>query len=195
MNLELSLDVKWTSLNFFSEFNTFRFHCSCLCIIRIEYAAQLWIGSLPLVSWWGHYRLQRWFPWNRQKKWNAGEVVWISTPSFLSSTLCYVFHFFLVHFNGYWLLFKILMQYGLPLKIVSYKDLYGWTMDEIVKMIGLKNNCTFCGVFRRQVFHWICCFYFVKVLYTCIQHSYVFPIKYQSHAVLCSAYNLAFLKK
>lgn len=42
-------------------------------------------------------------------------------------------------------------QYGLPLKIVSYKDLYGWTMDEIVKVIGLKNNCTFCGVFRRQV--------------------------------------------
>ncbi|XP_019100622.1 PREDICTED: cytoplasmic tRNA 2-thiolation protein 1-like isoform X2 [Camelina sativa] len=23
-------------------------------------------------------------------------------------------------------------------------------MDDIVKMIGLKNNCTFCGVFRRQ---------------------------------------------
>ncbi|KAK1296629.1 Cytoplasmic tRNA 2-thiolation protein 1 [Acorus calamus] len=42
------------------------------------------------------------------------------------------------------------VQYGLPLKIVSYKDLYGWTMDEIVKAIGLKNNCTFCGVFRRQ---------------------------------------------
>ncbi|KAK3001188.1 hypothetical protein RJ639_021893 [Escallonia herrerae] len=42
------------------------------------------------------------------------------------------------------------IQYGLPLKVVSYKDLYGWTMDEIVKMIGLKNNCTFCGVFRRQ---------------------------------------------
>ncbi|XP_019083397.1 PREDICTED: cytoplasmic tRNA 2-thiolation protein 1-like [Camelina sativa] len=43
------------------------------------------------------------------------------------------------------------VQYGLPLQIVSYKDLYGWTMDDIVKMIGLKNNCTFCGVFRRQV--------------------------------------------
>uniref|UniRef100_A0A1D1YQ99 Cytoplasmic tRNA 2-thiolation protein 1 n=1 Tax=Anthurium amnicola TaxID=1678845 RepID=A0A1D1YQ99_9ARAE len=42
------------------------------------------------------------------------------------------------------------IQYGLPLKIVSYKELYGWTMDEIVKAIGLKNNCTFCGVFRRQ---------------------------------------------
>ncbi|KAK7387969.1 hypothetical protein VNO78_22771 [Psophocarpus tetragonolobus] len=42
------------------------------------------------------------------------------------------------------------LQYGLPLQLVSYKDLYGWTMDEIVQVIGLKNNCTFCGVFRRQ---------------------------------------------
>ena len=42
------------------------------------------------------------------------------------------------------------MQYDLPLKIISYEDLYGWTMDDIVKQIGLKNNCTFCGVFRRQ---------------------------------------------
>lgn len=41
-------------------------------------------------------------------------------------------------------------EYGLPLKIVSYKELYGWTMDEIVGAVGLKNNCTFCGVFRRQ---------------------------------------------
>ena len=41
-------------------------------------------------------------------------------------------------------------QYGMPLKIVSYKDLYGWTMDEIVKQIGKRGNCTFCGVFRRQ---------------------------------------------
>lgn len=41
-------------------------------------------------------------------------------------------------------------QYQIPLKIVSYKDLYNWTMDEIVSQIGTKNNCTFCGVFRRQ---------------------------------------------
>eukprot|EP00057_Strongylocentrotus_purpuratus_P029635 XP_011684109.1 PREDICTED: cytoplasmic tRNA 2-thiolation protein 1 [Strongylocentrotus purpuratus] len=41
-------------------------------------------------------------------------------------------------------------QYDLPLKIVSYEELYGWTMDSIVKQIGRKNNCTFCGVFRRQ---------------------------------------------
>lgn len=42
-------------------------------------------------------------------------------------------------------------QYGLPLKIVSYAELYnGWTMDRVVSTIGRKNNCTFCGVFRRQ---------------------------------------------
>ena len=37
------------------------------------------------------------------------------------------------------------------MQVVSYKELYGWTMDEIVSQIGTKNNCTFCGVFRRQV--------------------------------------------
>ncbi|XP_069960897.1 cytoplasmic tRNA 2-thiolation protein 1-like [Cherax quadricarinatus] len=31
-----------------------------------------------------------------------------------------------------------------------YEELYGWTMDCIVKKIGRKSNCTFCGVFRRQ---------------------------------------------
>ncbi|KAG8863728.1 nucleotidyltransferase [Tulasnella sp. 330] len=41
-------------------------------------------------------------------------------------------------------------QYNLPLKILSYDELYGWTMDAIVAKIGKKNNCTFCGVFRRQ---------------------------------------------
>ena len=41
-------------------------------------------------------------------------------------------------------------QYGIPLKILSYEELYGWTMDKIVKKVGRKNNCTFCGVFRRQ---------------------------------------------
>ncbi|XP_039292740.1 cytoplasmic tRNA 2-thiolation protein 1 [Nilaparvata lugens] len=41
-------------------------------------------------------------------------------------------------------------DYEMPLTILSYKELYGWTMDEIVEQIGRKNNCTFCGVFRRQ---------------------------------------------
>ncbi|GBF93400.1 hypothetical protein Rsub_06438 [Raphidocelis subcapitata] len=40
--------------------------------------------------------------------------------------------------------------YGIPLTVLSYRDLYGWSMDEIVREIGTRNNCTFCGVFRRQ---------------------------------------------
>lgn len=42
------------------------------------------------------------------------------------------------------------MQCGLPLTILSYRDLFGWSMDSIVRIIGRKRNCTFCGVFRRQ---------------------------------------------
>ncbi|VVT56440.1 uncharacterized protein SAPINGB_P005059 [Magnusiomyces paraingens] len=42
------------------------------------------------------------------------------------------------------------IQYDMDLEIVSYSSLYGWTMDEIVAQIGNKNNCTYCGVFRRQ---------------------------------------------
>ncbi|KAK4529903.1 hypothetical protein CCYA_CCYA02G0760 [Cyanidiococcus yangmingshanensis] len=39
----------------------------------------------------------------------------------------------------------------LPLRVLSYADLYdGWTMDRVVSQIGRSNNCTFCGVFRRQ---------------------------------------------
>ena len=42
-------------------------------------------------------------------------------------------------------------EYGIELYIVSYVDLYGWSMDDIVKEVGRrKGNCTFCGVFRRQ---------------------------------------------
>lgn len=40
--------------------------------------------------------------------------------------------------------------HGVPLRIVSYAELYGWSMDDIVASIGRRNNCTFCGVFRRQ---------------------------------------------
>ncbi|PWY95571.1 cytoplasmic tRNA 2-thiolation protein 1 [Aspergillus sclerotioniger CBS 115572] len=41
-------------------------------------------------------------------------------------------------------------QYNMPLVIVSYGDLYGWTMDQVVAQVGKKGNCTYCGVFRRQ---------------------------------------------
>jgi cytoplasmic tRNA 2-thiolation protein 1 len=30
---------------------------------------------------------------------------------------------------------------GLPLKILSYNELYGWTMDKIVDQVGKRNNC------------------------------------------------------
>lgn len=42
------------------------------------------------------------------------------------------------------------VQYDMDLEVVSYSELYGWSMDEIVAQIGNKNNCTYCGVFRRQ---------------------------------------------
>ncbi|RFU31658.1 hypothetical protein B7463_g4693, partial [Scytalidium lignicola] len=42
------------------------------------------------------------------------------------------------------------VQYNMPLKIVGYDELYGWTMDQVVQTIGKKGNCTYCGVFRRQ---------------------------------------------
>ena len=42
-------------------------------------------------------------------------------------------------------------QYSLPLSIIGYDELYGWTMDQVVEQIGTKRgNCTYCGVFRRQ---------------------------------------------
>ncbi|KAI0408274.1 hypothetical protein F4802DRAFT_405434 [Xylaria palmicola] len=42
------------------------------------------------------------------------------------------------------------VQYDMPLKIVGYDELYGWTMDQVVETVGKKGNCTYCGVFRRQ---------------------------------------------
>ncbi len=38
----------------------------------------------------------------------------------------------------------------LPLLIISYQELYKWTMDKVVAQIGTSSNCTYCGVFRRQ---------------------------------------------
>lgn len=41
-------------------------------------------------------------------------------------------------------------QYNLPLKILSYDELYGWTMDAIVEQIGRKNNCK---LYTRRFLH------------------------------------------
>ena len=38
----------------------------------------------------------------------------------------------------------------LPLAVLGYADLYGWSMDAIVAAAGRRSSCTFCGVFRRQ---------------------------------------------
>lgn len=40
--------------------------------------------------------------------------------------------------------------YKLPLRVLSYKDLFGFTMDEVVKLTNIKCSCSFCGVFRRR---------------------------------------------
>lgn len=42
------------------------------------------------------------------------------------------------------------VQYEMPLEILGYGELYGWTMDQVVEQVGKKGNCTYCGVFRRQ---------------------------------------------
>ncbi|KAJ5788560.1 tRNA(Ile)-lysidine/2-thiocytidine synthase [Penicillium paradoxum] len=42
------------------------------------------------------------------------------------------------------------VQYEMPLEILGYSELYGWTMDQVVEQVGKKGNCTYCGVFRRQ---------------------------------------------
>ncbi|KAF1957011.1 adenine nucleotide alpha hydrolases-like protein [Byssothecium circinans] len=41
-------------------------------------------------------------------------------------------------------------EYGMELTILGYRELYGWTMDQVVEQVGKKGNCTYCGVFRRQ---------------------------------------------
>ena len=41
-------------------------------------------------------------------------------------------------------------ELNLPLTLLSFKQLFNYSMDEIVPLIGIQNSCTYCGVFRRQ---------------------------------------------
>eukprot|EP00186_Timspurckia_oligopyrenoides_P004463 CAMPEP_0182442110 /NCGR_PEP_ID=MMETSP1172-20130603/1069_1 /TAXON_ID=708627 /ORGANISM="Timspurckia oligopyrenoides, Strain CCMP3278" /LENGTH=354 /DNA_ID=CAMNT_0024636813 /DNA_START=1328 /DNA_END=2392 /DNA_ORIENTATION=+ len=41
-------------------------------------------------------------------------------------------------------------KYNLPLEVLPYEDLFGWSMDQVVAQQGRRANCTYCGVFRRQ---------------------------------------------
>ena len=38
-------------------------------------------------------------------------------------------------------------HYNIPLTILSFKDLYGTSMDEIQSKSNKSNSCTYCGVF------------------------------------------------
>eukprot|EP00076_Gallus_gallus_P033669 XP_024999207.1 cytoplasmic tRNA 2-thiolation protein 1 [Gallus gallus] len=38
----------------------------------------------------------------------------------------------------------------LPLLVVGFRELFGWSMDRVAKELGGSNHCTFCGVLRRQ---------------------------------------------
>ncbi|SBS87335.1 PP-loop family protein, putative [Plasmodium malariae] len=46
--------------------------------------------------------------------------------------------------------YKLEKLYNIPLKILKFEDIFLYTMDDVVNFIGKKNNCTVCGVFRRQ---------------------------------------------
>ncbi|SCO68267.1 cytoplasmic tRNA 2-thiolation protein 1, putative [Plasmodium vivax] len=48
------------------------------------------------------------------------------------------------------IVFKLQEKYHLPLKVLKFEDIFTYTMDAVVSFIGKKNNCTVCGVFRRQ---------------------------------------------
>ncbi|XP_066494894.1 cytoplasmic tRNA 2-thiolation protein 1 [Tiliqua scincoides] len=39
---------------------------------------------------------------------------------------------------------------ALPLHVLAYQDLFGWSMDRIARHLGGRGHCTFCGVLRRQ---------------------------------------------
>jgi len=42
------------------------------------------------------------------------------------------------------------VQFRLPLVVLPYSALFGWSMDQVVAQEGRRANCTYCGVFRRQ---------------------------------------------
>jgi len=45
---------------------------------------------------------------------------------------------------------KFCNEYGIPHHIISFKEEYGFTLDEVSKVRGELAECTYCGVFRRQ---------------------------------------------
>lgn len=46
--------------------------------------------------------------------------------------------------------YELEKKYKIPLKVLKFEDLFHYTMDQVVRQIGMKNNCTVCGIFRRK---------------------------------------------
>jgi cytoplasmic tRNA 2-thiolation protein 1 len=42
------------------------------------------------------------------------------------------------------------VKYSLPLTILSFTELFGWTLDQIFSATQTKETCTYCGIFRRR---------------------------------------------
>ena len=54
---------------------------------------------------------------------------------------------------------KLTEELGIPLKIFSYKELYGYSLDEIVEILDKKKfdvaaPCSYCGVLRRRALNY-----------------------------------------
>ena len=41
-------------------------------------------------------------------------------------------------------------SYGLPLTILSFTEMFGWSLDQIFRATKTKETCTYCGIFRRR---------------------------------------------
>lgn len=41
-------------------------------------------------------------------------------------------------------------KYNIPLTIISFTELFGWTLDQIFRATATKETCTYCGIFRRR---------------------------------------------
>lgn len=46
---------------------------------------------------------------------------------------------------------KLAERYGVPFHSVSFKDAYGFTLDDIVRKQGDRTSCSRCGVLRRHL--------------------------------------------
>jgi len=41
-------------------------------------------------------------------------------------------------------------RYDLPLLVLSFTDMFGWSLDKIFSATQTKETCTYCGIFRRR---------------------------------------------